>query len=153
MIQKMKRLNFKSIRLFLFFTLIITLFFSSQRLASSPKKNESKLEGEWILKEMAGIYIPFDSLYPSKKPFIKFDEAKKMVSGNTSCNNFSGQLLVNGNKIDLSKSIAMTKMACIDGRGEHVFVEALSKVKSWSISNNTLELKQGKNSLMKFKKK
>jgi len=120
--------------------------------ASTPKV--SQLEGAWELNFITGPRIAFDGLYPNKKPAIIFDVANNRMSGNTSCNNFTGKLNVDGNKISFTDPMAMTKMMCLDGNGENVFVEALKKVDSWSVmDNNTLNFRMGDVVMMRFIKK
>ena len=116
--------------------------------------DSSKLTGTWELNYITGSRIAFDGLYPNKKPTITFDVVNNSVSGNTSCNNFSGQLKVTGNKIDFTGPIAMTKMMCQDGKGENVFVETLKKVNTYTISNGTsLNFIQDDMVVMRFSKK
>ena len=114
----------------------------------------SKLAGTWELNYITGSRIAFNGLYPNKKPTITFDVVNNVVSGNTSCNNFSGKLIVEGNKIDFTGPIVMTKMMCQDGKGENVFVETLKKVNTYTISNSTsLNFIQNDMAVMRFSKK
>jgi heat shock protein HslJ len=115
----------------------------------------SKLAGNWELNFIAGQSISFDSLYPDKKPSISFDISDTTVSGNTSCNNFNGRLNADGNKISFNEPMAMTRMICIDGNGENVFMETLKKINSYSITDDgkTLILMMGEISMMRFAKK
>ena len=120
----------------------------------SASSDSTKLTGTWELNYITGSRIAFDGLYPNKKPTITFDVVNNSVSGNTSCNNFSGQLKVTGNKIDFTGPLAMTKMMCQDGKGENVFVETLKKVNTYTISNGTsLNFIQDDMAVMRFSKK
>ena len=120
----------------------------------NASSDSSKLAGTWELNYITGSRIAFGGLYPNKKPTITFDVVNNSVSGNTSCNNFSGQLKVTGNKIDFTGPIAMTKMMCQDGKGENVFVETLKKVNTYTISNGTsLNFIQDDMVVMRFSKK
>lgn len=116
--------------------------------------DSSKLSGTWELNYITGSRIAFDGLYPNKKPTITFDVVNNVVSGNTSCNNFNGKLIVEGNKIDFTIPLAMTKMMCQDGKGENVFLGTLKKVNTYSISNGTsLNFIQDDISVLRFSKK
>lgn len=120
----------------------------------NASSDSSKLTGTWELNYITGSRIAFGGLYPNKKPTITFDVVNNLVSGNTSCNNFSGKLIVEGNKIDFTGPIAMTKMMCQDGKGENVFVETLKKVNTYTISNGTsLNFIQDDMVVMRFSKK
>ena len=115
-----------------------------------------KLNGNWELDYVAGSPIAFQELYPRKRPTINFDTISNLVSGSTSCNNFAGKLIVKGNKIDFTAPLAVTKMACLDdkGNGENVFLEALKKVNNYTIGkDSTLNFIMGDIAIMRFSKK
>lgn len=78
-----------------------------------------------------------------------------MVSGNNSCNSYTGKLVVTENKIDFTQPMVSTKMMCLDGQGEQVFMNTLSKVTSYSITDDgkTLNLISGDIATMRFTKK
>lgn len=117
--------------------------------------DSTKLAGNWELNYIGNSSIDFKELYPNKKPTINFDTINNAISGNTSCNNFAGKMNVYGNKIDFTRPIAMTKMLCLDskGNGENVFIETLKKVNTYSISNDsTLNFIMGDIALMRFSK-
>ena len=137
---------------------IILLSFAFIACTNTKKTTQmpdiSTLNGTWELNYITGPRIAFDGLYPGKKPFINFDIAQNRVNGNTSCNSFNGPLKVDGHKIDFNSPMALTKMACIDGNGENVFLETLKKVNAWSITDgNTLHLMMGDIAMMRFVKK
>ena len=113
-----------------------------------------KLRGTWELNYITGPRIAFDELYPNKKPMLKFDVEGKRVSGYTSCNSFNGPLKAAGTRITFNAPLAMTKMACVEGNGETVFLQTLKKVTSFSVSDsNTLTLTMGDIAMMRFTKK
>lgn len=102
-----------------------------------------KLNGSWELADIPGARISVAGLYPDKKPVITFDVNDNKFVGNTSCNNFSGLLVVYGNKINFNKSMAMTKMMC-QGEGETTFVDALKKIDTYTVNaDNSLSLQSG----------
>ena len=115
----------------------------------------SKLEGNWELNYITGPRITFDGLYPNKKPTINFNVKENRVSGNSSCNSFTGKLNVTGNKIDFTQPMVMTKMMCGDGQGEQVFMNTLEKITSYYITDDgkTLNFISGDVAMMKFTKK
>lgn len=122
------------------------------------KKTEavSKLEGNWELNYITGPRIAFDGLYPNKKPTINFNTKENQVSGNNSCNSFTGKLIVNGNKLDLTGPMATTKMMCMDnGQGDRVFMSTLQKITSYDVTDDgkTLNLISGDIAMMRFSKK
>ena len=115
----------------------------------------SKLEGNWELNYISGLRIAFDGLYPNKKPTLNFDLKENHISGNSSCNSFNGKLVLEGNKIDFTQPMAMTKMMCLDGQGEQVFMSTLQKITSYDVTDDgkTLNLISGDIATMRFTKK
>lgn len=121
------------------------------------KKNDavSKLDGIWELNYITGPRIAFDGLYPNKKPTINFNLKDNQVSGNNSCNTYSGKLVLNGNKVDFTQPMAVTKMMCVDGQGEQTYMATLKKITSYNITDDgkTLNLISGDIAMMRFTKK
>lgn len=112
----------------------------------------SELGGSWELNYISGPRIAFNGLYPAKKPTLTFDITNKKVSGNTSCNSFSGALVADDTTINFTHPMAMTKMAC-PGEGEAIFMEMLRKTSSYSVSDSTLNFMMGDIAIMRFHKK
>ncbi|KRD61679.1 hypothetical protein ASE40_09145 [Flavobacterium sp. Root935] len=141
---------------------IFTLVFLSSILLSCNifkcKKSDavSKLDGTWELNYITGPKITFDGLYPNKKPTIIFNTKENQVSGNNSCNSYTGKLVVNGNKIDFTQPMAVTKMMCLDGQqGEQIYMSTLQKITSYDITDDgkTLNFISGDIAMMRFTKK
>ena len=139
------------------FTIILFSFLliSCDAFKSQKKDTVSKLEGIWELNYVSGPKIAFDGLYPNKKPTINFNTKEKQVSGNNSCNSYTGKLNLTGDKIDFSQPMISTKMMCMDGKGEEVFMSTLSKVTSYTITDDgkTLNFISGDIATMRFTKK
>ena len=120
---------------------------TSESMAASRKLN-----GTWELADIPGARVSFAGLYPEKKPVITFDITNNKFTGNTSCNSFSGLLLVYGSKIDFNKSMAMTKMPC-QGEGESAFIESLKKVNTYTVNgDNSLTLIEGSTPVLRLVK-
>ena len=122
--------------------------------AQAPVVNDSSaLAGTWVLNHLSAPGNTFEDLYPHKKPEITFDVVNSAFNGNTSCNNFRGQMTVEGARIHFADPMAMTRMMC-PGLGESAFVETLKKVTSYTVSEgNTLNLIMGDMAVMRFAKK
>ena len=112
----------------------------------------SQLGGTWELNYISGPRIAFNGLYPASKPTITFDITERKISGNTSCNSFNGSLVADDTTINFTHPLAMTKMAC-PGEGETTFVNMLSKVSNYTVSDSTLNFMMGDISIMRFRKK
>lgn len=139
-----------SILIFLSALLISCTIFKSKKSDAV-----SKLDGTWELNYITGPRIAFDGLYPNKKPTINFDLKENRVSGNNSCNSFTGKLSVTGNKIDFTQPMGVTKMMCMDGQGEQIFMSTLQKITSYDITDDgkTLNFISGDIAMMRFTKK
>ena len=137
--------------------IFILVFLSTVLISCKCKKTDSvsKLEGNWELNYISGPRIAFDGLYPNKKPTINFDLKENHISGNSSCNSFNGKLVLDGNKIDFTQPMAMTKMMCQDGQGEQVFMSTLEKITSYDVTDDgkTLNLISGDIAMMRFTRK
>jgi heat shock protein HslJ len=112
----------------------------------------SKLEGTWELTYISGPRIAFNGLYPGKKPQMSFNLDEKRVSGNSSCNSFSGKLVADDTSISFNEPMLSTKMAC-PGQGESIFFETLKKVNKYNINGDTtLNFMMGDIAIMRFNK-
>lgn len=135
------------------FTLV---FFSSFLISCKCAKTDavSKLDGTWELNYISDSQT-FDALYPNKKPSIKFNTKENQVSGNNGCNSYTGKLNVTGNKIDFTQPMAVTKMMCLDGKGEQAYTSTLSKITSYDVTDDgkTLNFISGDIAMMRFTKK
>lgn len=141
---------------YVFAVVFLGLMISSCNVFKCKKEGTtSKLEGTWELDYITGPRITFDGLYPNKKPTINFNVKGKQVSGNNSCNTFSGKLSVDGNKIDFTQPMATTKMMCTNSQGEQVFMSTLPKITSYDVTDEgkTLHFISGDIAMMRFTKK
>lgn len=137
-------------KILIFAVLCMTIF--SCDSTRSAIKTEHALEGSWELNYITGPRITFEGLYPDKKPTIVFDQKENKISGNNSCNQYFGALILEGNKINFKDAkIGMTMMAC-QGSGESVFMKTLEKIDTYSISDDgkTLNLITGDIAMMRF---
>ncbi|MFE3871076.1 META domain-containing protein [Flavobacterium sp. ZS1P70] len=141
-------------KIILALTILCLVFISCNSIKTSNAKTAS-LEGTWELNYITEPRIAFGGLFPNKKPTIIFDLKENRISGNASCNRYSGKLNVDGNKISFKEPIAMTKMMCMDIKGEVVYMAALQKIDSYSISKDgkTLNFIMGDTAMMRFEKK
>ena len=131
------------------------VLFSCSIFKCKKSDSVSKLEGSWELNYISGPRIAFEGLYPNKKPTIIFNLKENRVSGNSSCNSYTGKLNVEGNKIDFTQPMVMTKMMCEDGQGEQTYVNTLQKITSYTITEDgkTLNFISGDIAIMRFTKK
>jgi heat shock protein HslJ len=123
---------------------------NTNKINSRPDAH--KLRGTWQLNYITGPRIAFDGLYPVEKPTITFDVTGNRISGNTSCNSFSGPFHADGPKIKFKDPLTSTKMAC-GGEGESVFLRNLEKIDSYDLTEGyTLSLLADGVASMRFTK-
>lgn len=107
------------------------------------KTNYAILGRRWKLVELNGKPIAMDSSHV-KEAFITFDDKEDRVSGNTSCNNFSGQFQTGPlNKIHFSKMIS-TRMACRNMEIERDFLKMLETADNFTINADELVLNKAR---------
>ena len=142
----------RNISIFIFLS---TMLVSCNVFKGKKSDQVTQLEGSWELNYITGPRITFDGLYPNKKPTINFNLKENRVSGNNSCNSFAGKLSTTGNKIDFTQPMAVTKMMCMNGEGEQVFMNTLAKITSYDITDDgkTLNFISGDIAMMRFTKK
>jgi heat shock protein HslJ len=134
---------------------LVCLTITSCNSTKTPMKTANTLEGTWELNYITGPRIAFEGLYPNKKPTINFDLKENKVAGNNSCNQYFGNLLIDGNKINFKDAkMGSTMMAC-QGSGETIYMKTLDKIDSYSISEDgkTLNFIMGDIAMMRFVKK
>lgn len=134
---------------------LLVVFIGMTLVSCTTTKSTMKttsLEGTWELNYITGPRIAFEGLYPEKKPTIVFDLAANKITGNNSCNQYFGALIVDGNKINFKDAkMGMTMMAC-EGSGDTVYMSTLDKIDSYAISEDgkTLRFMMGDVEMMRF---
>lgn len=102
---------------------------------------------KWQLKS---IHHKDEVSYIYTNAFVSFDETKKRISGNGSCNTFGGSLEVKDNFIRFGQLFS-TRMYCEQAQKiETDFFAALSKVTRYEIKGNSLLLYQGEQLVLEF---
>ena len=125
---------------------------ADKTVAGTQDSSSTKLNGTWELNYISGPRIAFSGLYPEKKPTLVFALPGSEASGNTSCNPYSCNITIAGDKISFGECRS-TMMAC-EGGGEQVFVKTLKQINRYAISNDTtLSFMMGDIAMMRFVKK
>jgi heat shock protein HslJ len=136
----------------LLFVSVLTLSFNSCTTMKDTPKTADLYNTSWELEYISGPRIAFEGLYPDKKPFLKFDEATKQVSGNAGCNGYSAPYTLKGNTLTFGEQGPTTMMFC-EGGGEQTFLQMIKKINAYSIDKDgKLNLLLGDVPMMRFKK-
>ena len=106
---------------------IIFTAFSANKSATTAAKQDTNMkanliDGTWEANYIMNTPKPFAEIYPKAKPSISFNSADEKVMGLTGCNNFNGSFTLNGNKINISDELALTRKMCADMTGEQIFL-------------------------------
>lgn len=101
-------------------------------------------------QQLADQVKPFE--YWKRLPEINMMPTLGIFTGNTGCNLMNGSFNFSGNDIKFDSRIRTSKMACNE-YDETTFVNALTKVDNYNVTNDMLELKQGNTTLLTFKRK
>lgn len=121
---------------------------SNNRKAKSVSKPAATIVGAWKLNYLEGENL--SELYKKSPPQITIDAKKILISGNNSCNSFSGPIKIEGNKIEFTKEFTQTLKAC-EGDGEQKFMEALATAQTFSFSEaDKLDFIAGDRGIMQF---
>lgn len=116
--------------------------------SSSSKLNPIALltANTWSLSSLMGENLDMTE-FQAGIPTLNFLDGGKLA-GFAGCNNFSGGFSMENSGLQLDPG-AMTKKAC-PGSGEDEFMNALVKVKSFSVTKDKLTLLDGTSELMSF---
>jgi copper homeostasis protein (lipoprotein) len=106
---------------------------------------DSAIDGRrWRLVELRGS--PIDGMELVAEPTLSFAADGSTMSGNASCNSFSGAYaLKSGNRIRFARQLAVTLMACPDMSVEAEFLDVLQTADNYAIgSDGTLSLNRAR---------
>ena len=104
---------------------------------------------QWVLDSLNWKGKRIQDLYATKKPQLRFSQAEGRISGFSGCNSFSGNPVINANRIDFNIPILSTKKYC-KGGGEIAFFEALQSVNRFEIKNKRLIFYRNQEVIMRF---
>jgi len=132
---------------------VLTLTFVAQSCSSVKPVEKTQLEnGAWVLKSMKGEAV--ETSFTGKRPDLKFDFSKNMVSGNGGCNGYGGEFTLNEQNVFSAPNLVSTMMACMDASKEPEFFKTLSSpdlVVALTKDGN-LTFSEGDNVVLEFEK-
>ncbi|MFT3683082.1 MAG: META domain-containing protein [Ferruginibacter sp.] len=115
----------------------------------SKISSNALFQSEWKLAEVQGAAVPEVSL----ARLVLTPGQPNKVTGSTGCNIMTGSFTLGGADTIKFSPMAVTRRACLDegaGKTEQQFTDALSKVTSWRVTGNVLELKNAGTVVAKF---
>ena len=106
--------------------------------------NDPRIEDRrWRLIELNGRAV--DAPAGQEGAYFEFDAAQSRVSGNASCNRFSGSYELHaGERLRLGPELAVTRMACPELEREAEFLEALARVDHYAVDNGALSMSRAR---------
>ena len=123
-------------------------------LSCATTKNTAvnNLSGTWELVLFPNAGKSFAELFGDRKPELQFTAADNNVSGTTGCNRLRTSYSIKGQRFSFDKNIITTKMAC-PGYDETAFLNALTQVNQYRLTEGQLQLLQDSTLVMAFAKK
>lgn len=128
----------------IFTTIFISAISCSNHIQSASLNHQSSyinkiqdtasIAGTWKL-----LPVMASDTATGKIPQINFDLKTNRFSGNTGCNDMSGNFIITQNGFSFSDNIISTKMAC-QGYNEKAFFDNLLKTNRYEIKNGVLQL-------------
>ncbi len=108
-----------------------------------------KMQGKWELISFKGNEVPANKFL--KTPYLQFENEENHVSGNASCNGFSGAVYFDNEHIRFSK-LGVTRMMCVHDNMETDFLKVLETITHYELKNDELHLFSGTDLQMILKK-
>ena len=116
---------------------------------SDHEITQQRLSGEWSLEQLMGRQITEEKYM--NDPYLRLDPQAKKVTGNSSCNGFSGNITLKGDTLTFDEVIA-TKMYC-EKSVEKEFMEVLHRTDRYVLKGTQLYLFGEGEALARFLKK
>jgi len=119
------------------------LLFSCNSTKKSADEGDETTKKSEMLKKMITEYTIIE-IYGletlAKKPTMKIDFEKNVVSGNAACNQYGGNIIRKGNTIRFDRLMA-TKMYCSEfNKIEKSFMKMLSHTHHYKVEGNKIKL-------------
>jgi len=138
----------------------ISIFASCKSTQSVTEKNISEQKkvvvSEQFIESNKWELVSFQDQKPEevgfthKTPTLVINLAENKIGGNSGCNSFGGEVIIEGNTIRFDK-IFSTKMYC-DGVPEHEFFQLLQQPLQYKIEEDVLKLLKDGSDILEFKK-
>jgi len=136
----------------IFFSLLIGDSISSCKTApvNNFQAQKATIESNtWLLQDENGTVVS----YNGQEVTMNFDRSNGLQAmGFAGCNRYFATVTLLPESIRFGQA-GTTMMACPEMEGEQAFLDLLSQVNAFEVSNNELKLYQGKILLLRFKAK
>lgn len=109
--------------------------------------DDTTIAGHWVLQPVLS-----SDTAAGKIPTLNFNLATKKFTGNTGCNDMSGNFLVSGDSLSFNEQIVTTRKAC-EGYNEKAFIDNLTKTNHYKIEDGVLQLMHDQTILSKWTRK
>lgn len=107
--------------------------------------------GKWILTELKEVPVQISG-NTAKNAHLIFETSAKAYRGFGGCNNINGTYSISSGKINF-KAMSARLADCPDVPFETTFLSALNEVDKYVVTGNTMVLKKGRTTLLKFQRK
>lgn len=132
-------------------TIVICLMFfgcksQDTSVKVSNKTKNTLVNNKWVLTQLEGKTVNVVNPFLTQ-PFLQFNKNEQSISGNGSCNSFTGKYTLNNQSV-LFMDIATTLKYCDDHFIESGFLANLKRTTSYTIVNNVLHLQDKDNKIL-----
>lgn len=124
---------------------------ASISITPNNEQDGSLLQGKWEFDYFTNVATNKAILFPTGLPYLNFDVKAKRFSGNTGCNNVSGQYVQHVDNLEFKRPMTLTRMFC-NSMGEKTFIQYLESTERFTITANSLQLISGSKPTMVFKR-
>jgi heat shock protein HslJ len=124
---------------------LLTFYSCSPKLSPDNKWGERK----WVLIEMKGAPVQLSGT--DRDAHLTFFAADKRYGGSGGCNRINGVYQINNKSKLIFGETASTKMLCADQAFETSFLNTLKTVDNYSIENNIMLLRKGREIVLKLR--
>ena len=132
--------------LFLITIAIILCAFAKQN-NNSIAPDDTTIAGIWVLQPVLA-----SDTAAGRIPQLNFNLVTKKFTGNTGCNDMSGNFFIRKDSLSFNEQIITTRKAC-EGYNEKAFINNLTKTNRYKIVDGVLQLMSDQTILSKWTRK
>ena len=114
---------------------------------NSIAPDDRTIAGSWVLQPVLA-----SDTAAGRIPKLNFNLVTKKFTGNTGCNDMSGNFLISGDSLSFNEQIITTRKAC-EGYNETAFIDNLTKTNHYKIVDGVLQLMHDQTILSKWTRK
>jgi len=128
-------------------TIAIILCAFAKQNNNSIAPDDTTIAGIWVLQPVLA-----SDTAAGRIPQLNFNLVTKKFTGNTGCNDMSGNFFIRTDSLSFNEQIITTRKAC-EGYNEKAFINNLTKTNRYKIVDGVLQLMSDQTILSKWTRK